>query len=82
MENNKAVIDFIGDSVEYDQFCGTYLWGKKEGSDGMQMIGEIRGWGAIQNLFKTLQESEEFQDKLGNFIAEAITEKIQREKIV
>lgn len=74
---------FIGVKAQYDDFGGGYIWGvRKDGT--MQMIADVRGWGAIQNLFKGEGElgytkSEEFQDRLGQFIAEAITEKIQRE---
>lgn len=40
----------------------------------------VRGWGAIQNLFKKdYAKAEEFQDEVANFIAEAINEKIERE---
>ena len=49
------------------------------------MIGEVRGWGAIQNLSKDaggkvdLKAAEELQDEMGKFIAEAITEKLNSE---
>jgi len=73
--------DFIGTKVTYDEFGGTYLWGvDKDG--GNQMIGEVRGYGAIQNLFKNkkgevdFDKANDFQDRLGKFIAEAITEKL------
>jgi hypothetical protein len=62
--------------VYYDQ-CGQYLWAKHD--DGNQLIGEVRGWGALQNEFKTEIEAEVFQDEVGKFIAEAINEKIQRD---
>jgi hypothetical protein len=74
------VIEFIGDRAQYDQYGGTYIWGRKESSEALQMIGEVRGWGAIQNKFDDIEEAGDFQDKLGAFIALAITEKIKREK--
>lgn len=37
--------------VYYDDF-GQYLWSKQDADGGSQMIGEIRGWGALQNIFK------------------------------
>lgn len=40
------------------------------------MIAEVRGWGAIQNLFKTQKEAADFQDELGKFIADAINYKL------
>lgn len=71
--NSKIVFDEIG----------TYIWCRSK-SEGDQMIGEVRGWGAIQNLFRTkngidFQKAEQFQDELGKFIAEAIQEKLDRE---
>lgn len=63
--------------VYYDEY-GTYLWSKQD--DGSQMIGEVRGWGRFQNEFKTQEEAAKFQDEIGRFIADAINEKIQRER--
>ena len=60
----------------YDDY-GQYLWAKH--SDGNQLIGEVRGWGALQQEFKTEEEAEVFQDEVGKFIADAINEKIQRD---
>lgn len=82
--NEKEITEFIGTSASFDDYGG-YIWGNRE--DGhLQMIGEVRGWGAIQNLFKDangnfeLEKAEEFQDALGNFIVDAINEKIERIK--
>ena len=63
--------------VYYDEF-GTHIWNKDKEGD-IQKVADIRGWGAIQNLFKTQKEAEEFQDEVGKFIADAINEKIQRD---
>ncbi len=78
-----TVIDFIGEKVTYD-IHGQYLWGETE-KDGMQMVGELRGWGAIQNLFKNPDGSidfpaaQKFQDELGEWIADAINQKLSKE---
>lgn len=62
--------------VYYDEF-GQYLWSKND--DGAsQLIGEIRGWGALRNEFKSEEDAAQFQDEVGKFIAEAINEKIQK----
>lgn len=61
--------------VYYDEY-GQYLWSKQ--SDGNQMIGEIRGWGRLQNEFQTEEEAAQFQDEVGKFIVEAIREKIEK----
>ena len=68
--------DWLKD-VYYDEF-GQYLWSKQSSDGGSQMIGEVRGWGALQNEFNTMEEASKFQDEVGKFIAEAINEKVQR----
>lgn len=64
--------------IYYDDY-GQYLWSKQTKDGGSQMIGEVRGWGALQNAFKTEKESAKFQDEIGKFIADAINEKVQRD---
>lgn len=88
----KAIKKFIGDRVYYDEFGGGYIWGVIGKREEVQMIAQvedveeendvvsIRGWGAIQNLKNLPCSPEKFQDYLGEFIAEAINEKMEREK--
>ena len=64
-------------NVHYDDY-GQYLW-SKDSDGGNQMVGEVRGWGALQQEFKTESEAEAFQDEIGKFIAEAINEKVKRD---
>lgn len=51
-----------------------------------QMLADVRGWGAIQNLFKnkdgTIREEEaaKYQDDLGQWLADAVNEKMARER--
>ena len=71
-----TIQDWLKD-VYYDEF-GQYLWSKQSSDGGNQMIGEVRGWGALQNEFNTMEEASKFQDEVGKFIAEAINEKVQR----
>ena len=85
MTQEDKVIDFIGESSQFDEFGSGYIWGID--SDGcQQMIAEVRGYGAIQNLFMDkkgkcdFEKADQFQDELGRFIAEAITEKIKSKK--
>ncbi len=68
-----SIKDFIV-KAKFDEHGGGYIFG---GKDGGQMIAEVRGWGAIQHLFKTLPEAEQFQDDLGRFIADAINDKLK-----
>ncbi len=48
-----------------------------EGKEPETPVVSIRGWGAIQHLFKTREEQELFQDELGIFIQDAINEKLK-----
>lgn len=78
-----SIQDFIGDKATYDDH-GQKIWAvDKQGK--MQMLCDLRGWGAIQNLFLgpggTLDQeaAAKFQDELGQYIADAITEKLKRD---
>ena len=76
--------DLITGPVTYDR-DGQYFW--INDPRGLQMIAELRGWGHIQNMkeFKDtdgnidMNAAGQFQDDVGQWIAEAINEKMQRE---
>lgn len=80
---DKRIRDFIGEKAEYDKYGSGYIWGCK--GDKLEMIADVRGWGSIQTLFMNedgevdYTKAEEFQDELGQWIAQAISEKLQRE---
>ena len=59
--------------VKYDKDGGPYIWN----SDG-EMVCSIRGWGTLQYKFSSGLETEQFQGKVGEFIAQAIREKLDR----
>ena len=80
-------------NVYYDEF-GTHICNKEDPKGGSQLVADIRGWGRIQNEFQTPKEKGEsdidhrrrmsqaaakFQDEIGEFITQAIREKIQRD---
>lgn len=65
--------------VYYDKW-GTHIWNKEDKDGGSQLVAEIRGWGRLQHEFQTQRESEKFQDEVGEFIVQAIREKIERLK--
>lgn len=77
--------DFINGKVTYDKFGGQYFW-VNEPTGGSQMLAEMRGWGHIQNMFKRkdgsfdLDAAAKYQDELGDWIASAINEKLERER--
>lgn len=77
------LLDFIGESVFYDNGSGFIFGKQKDGTN--QMLLDIRGWGAIQNLFKSnggkidIDSAAKFQDDMAKFFVDAINEKLQKE---
>ncbi len=78
------IIDFLGEKVVYDSMGQKLFAVQKNGHH--QMLADMRGWGAIQNLFKnkdgTIREEEaaKYQDDIGQYLADAINEKVERER--
>lgn len=82
MAINKLT-DFLKGKFKYDNI-GQYIW-LVEPNGNHQKIADLRGWGAIQNLFKLsggkidIEKAEKFQDDLGKWVTEALQEKLERE---
>lgn len=74
--NMISIEEFIGIKAEYDHNSG-FISGVNEYGK-VQPIADVRGWGAIIGLFGDDEAASVFQDKLGLFIANAITEKINK----
>ena len=76
--------DFINGKVTYDKFGGQYFWITDQ-TGGIQMLAELRGWGHIQHMFPYTKEGQEeaakYQDEVGEWIATAINEKLERDAI-
>ena len=77
---SKKIKEFIGEKAKYDK-NGQMIWGVK--GESHQLIADVRGWGAIQNLFKNrngkvdYESAEKFQDELGEWITQAINDKLK-----
>lgn len=77
----KHIKEFLNGKVVYDKCSNMFF---VNGKDGQQTVLDMRGWGHIQNMFKEgqkydLDAAAEYQDRIGEFIAEAINEKMERE---
>jgi hypothetical protein len=78
------VQDFIKGKAKYDEYGQTVFIEQPDGHQ--QMFANLRGWGAIQNLFKNkdgsikFKEAEKFQDMVGEWLQDAINEKLERER--
>lgn len=72
-----TVESYLSPAVKYDTFGGNFIW--KETELGLKMIMDIniRGWGEIQHLFDRYEEAEQFQDEVGEWIADAINQKLK-----
>jgi len=81
-----TLTQWLGHNIIFDS-DGTQIYAVQghAPNEGLQIIADVRGWGAIQNLFKMyngaidMDAAAKFQDQLGQFIATAITEKLERE---
>ena len=72
-----TVHEYLKGTIKYD---GGYILSHTEDDWTMVMDIRIRGWGKIQHLFDTHAEAAGFQDSIGSFIAEAIREKLSKER--
>lgn len=70
---DKPVTDFINGPVIYDA-AGTMLLIQRD--EGVQVLADVRGWGSIANMFTSPVEASDYQDKIGQFIADAINDKL------
>lgn len=77
MKESKEIAKWFRDEVYYDP-DGVSVFAHTRKNDQVQLVLDVRGWGAIQNLFNhNLDKAAKFQDKVGVFIAEAINEKLK-----
>lgn len=74
----KPTVENWLSNVSYDP-VGQYLWNTQQNGE-RQMVADIRGFGALEHMFETPKDVYNFQDKIGEFIAQAIQEKIERLK--
>ena len=81
MSKELTIKEYLG-TVYYDP-SGQQIFSKDGEGDhiaDMPQIIDVRGWGRLQNLFENYSEAAEFQDKVGQFIVDAINEKLETQK--
>lgn len=81
-----TIKDFLNGEIKFDPNGSGYFWiVKPDGNHEMLADMRIRGWGEIKNLFRSkaglidAEAAGNFQDDIGEFIAAAINEKIERD---
>ena len=52
----------------------------RENNGGQHQFLDVRGWGAITKIFKTTEEMEAFQDAVGEWVVDAINQKLNQSK--
>lgn len=79
MENQ--IIDFIGTANYQGDDLGTYIWANRP--DGTRdIIGVVYGYRTEIEENEGVKKAEDFQDELGNFIAQAINDKIKKDNLL
>lgn len=73
MSNESKIREYL-QGIEYDPENRTLT-----ADEGDNHVANIRGWSSIRKMFATDQEAANFQDDLGEWIADAITKKLQSE---
>lgn len=78
------ISDFLKGTLKYDEM-GQDIWLVEEDGNHQKIV-DLRGWGRIQYLFKLpngeleTETAAKFQDELGQWIVDALMEKLEREK--
>ena len=78
-----TIQEWFRDGVQYDSE-GTQIWAEERTKDAVYLhhVADIRGWGEMQNFFKLdMNKAAAFQDEVGKFVAEAINEKLAKQKL-
>ena len=73
--SKMTVKKFLGVKIQYDPSSNMIF--AIDDKEGMQLILDVRGWGAIQNLFKTEKEAVKFQDEMAEFITNAVNKQLK-----
>jgi len=78
----KTLKEFLKGKFVYDNY-GQYIW-LVQPDGNHQKIADLRGWGAIQNLFKekdgriNMDAAADFQDELGQWYVNTLNEKLNK----
>ena len=70
MSNESKIREYL-QGIEYDPENRTLT-----ADEGDNHVANIRGWSSIRKMFATDHEAAQFQDNLGEWIADAITKKL------
>jgi hypothetical protein len=74
-----TIKEYLKGRVYYEPGGQIIFCGKGKFGDGHILdIADVRGWGEIQHLFEDQQKCIDFQDGIGEFIAQAIREKLEK----
>ena len=72
-----TVKEFMKGKVVYNK--DTQMFSINKPNNFNPTILQLRGWGFVRNISEDCHEASEFQDEIGEYIAQAINEKIERD---
>ena len=70
---NRLMEDVLQGGVYYEE-VGQFIHRRIDNN----VIADVRGWGLMQKIAKDVYKAEELHDSLGEFIARAINEAIEK----
>jgi DNA-directed RNA polymerase alpha subunit len=77
----KEIVNFIGSASYQGDDLGTYIWANRP--DGTRdIIAVVYGYQTEIEETEGIKQAEHFQDELGNFIALAINDKIEKDNLL
>ena len=75
-----TIQEWFKSGVQYDS-NGGQIWAIND-AEYLHHVADVRGWGELIYLFKLdIDKASEFYDEIGKFIAEAINDKLERERL-
>lgn len=78
MKHIDKVRHWFSGKIYYDP-SGAMIFVEYPGGHN-QLVLDVRGWGAITKMMDDYDEAYELQDEIGEFVVEAIKEKLEKIK--
>ncbi len=72
-----TVKEWLGDTIKFDADSGQIWSIDSKTKDYIKHVADVRGYGALQKRLGT-DNADKLQDEIGEFIAQAINEKLEK----
>jgi hypothetical protein len=70
---------YLKNGTHYDDNSRNILLRDCKNRNDVNLFLNVRGWGHIQYLFDNEHDAYDFHDSIGEFVAQAVNEKIERD---